>query len=339
MVAEACAERGAANGYSSRLMAASALQLAAPRHWPTWAGAGFAWLACRLPLPWQAALGRTIGLLAWRLGGRRRRIAEANIALCFPELSERERAGLVRRTFLASGVGLMETIHAWLGRIDGVADRLTCHGLDALVAARDEGRGVLLAGAHFLTLDFTGALLASRVPFDVVYRGHRNPVIEWLMVRGRERHFGAVIERQDLRRAARRLRDGNVVWYAADQDYGRRHSVFAPLFGEPAATVVATARLARMSGAPVVFYSHFRDEDAGTWSVRFQRVADFPTGDDAADAARLNALLEAEIRRHPEQYLWLHRRFKTRPEGRASPYGTWGRRRKRRGRRRGNGAR
>ena len=315
-------------------MTASARQLAAPRHWTTWVAAGFAWCACRLPATCRAAIGRALGGLAWRLGGRRRRIAEANIDLCFPELSARERAGLVRRNFLASGVGLMETIQAWLGRVDAVADRLTCHGLDILLDARAEGRGVLLAGAHFLTLDFTGALLATRVPFDVVYRGHRNPVIDWLMVRGRERHFGAVIERSDPRRAARRLREGRVVWYAADQDYGRRHSVFAPLFGEPAATVVATARLARMSGAPVVFYSHFRDEEAGTWSVRFRRVEDFPSGDDAADAARLNRMLEAEIRRHPEQYLWMHRRFKTRPDGLESPYGAWGRRRKRRKRRR-----
>ena len=238
-------------------------------------------------------MGRGLGRLAWRAGGRRRRIAEANIDLCFPELSERERAGLVRRTFQACGIGLMETVQAWLGRIDAVADRLECHGLDVLVEAQAEGRGVLLAGAHFLTLDFTGALLAARVPFDVVYRGHRNPVIEWLMVRGRRRHYGTVIERHDLRRAARRLRDGHIVWYAADQDYGRRHSVFAPLFGVPAATVVATARLARMGGSPVVFYSHFRNEETRTWSVRFQRVDDFPSGDDEADAARLNGMLEA----------------------------------------------
>ncbi len=292
-----------------------------------------AWLACRLPVRWQAAAGRSLGWLAWRLGGRRRRIAEVNIDLCFPELSGRERAGLVRRTFLASGIGVMETIHAWLGRVDTVSDRLQCHGLEILLEARAEGRGVVLAGAHFVTLDLTGALLAARAPFDVVYRGHRNPVIEWVMVRGRKRHYGAVIERQDLRRAARRLREGRVLWYAADQDYGRRHSVFAPLFGQPAATVVATARLARMSGAPVVFYSHFRDEDTRTWSVRFERVRNFPSGDDEADAASLNAILESEIRRHPEQYLWVHRRFKTRPDGLASPYGIRGRRRKRRKRR------
>ncbi|MDE0348247.1 MAG: LpxL/LpxP family Kdo(2)-lipid IV(A) lauroyl/palmitoleoyl acyltransferase [Gammaproteobacteria bacterium] len=315
-------------------MAVSAAQLAAPRHWPLWVGVGVAWLACRLPVSWQASVGRALGRLAWHAGGRRRRIAEANIDLCFPELSERERAGLVRRTFHASGIGLMETVQAWLGPVDAVADRLECHGLEVLLEAQAEGRGVLLAGAHFLTLDLTGALLASRVPFDVVYRGHRNPVIEWLMVRGRKRHYPAVIERHDLRRAARRLREGHVVWYAADQDYGRRHSVFAPLFGEPAATVVATARLARMGGSPVVFYSHFRDEETRTWSVRFQRVEDFPSGDDETDAARLNRILESEIRRHPEQYLWLHRRFKTRPDGVESPYGAWGRRRKRRRHRR-----
>ncbi len=316
-------------------MASTAAHLAAPRNWPAWAGVGVAWVACRLPLRWQFALGKALGHLGWCVGRRRRRITETNVRLCFPELSEQERAELVRRIFRSTGIGLMETVHAWLRPLDRLADRLECHGLDALRAAESEGRGVLLAGAHFLTLDFTGALLTQRVDFDVVYRRNRNAVIEWLMVRGRRRLYGAVIERQDVRQAARRLRAGKTVWYAADQDYGRRHSVFAPFFGQSAATVIATSRLARMNRSPVVVYTHFRDEVRRTWSVRFQRMENFPTGDDAADATRLNQIVEAEIRRHPEQYLWLHRRFKTRPDGEESPYESRGRRRQRRHRRRG----
>lgn len=311
-------------------MASTAAHLAAPRNWPAWAGVGVAWVACRLPLRWQFALGKALGHLGWRVGRRRRRITETNVRLCFPELSEQERAELVRRIFRSAGIGLMETIHAWLRPLDRLADRLECYGLDALRAAESEGRGVLLVGAHFLTLDFTGALLTQRVDFDVVYRRNRNAVIEWLMVRGRRRLYGAVIERQDVRQAARRLRAGKTVWYAADQDYGRRHSVFAPFFGQPAATVIATSRLARMNRSPVVVYTHFRDEARRTWSVHFQRMENFPTGNDAADATRLNQIVEAEIRRHPEQYLWLHRRFKTRPDGEESPYESRGRRRHRR---------
>lgn len=316
-------------------MASTTAHLAAPRNWPTWAGVGVAWLACRLPLRWQIALGKALGYLGWRLGRRRRRITETNVRLCFPELSDPQRADLVRRIFRSAGIGLMETVHAWLRPVDRLADRLECHGLDALRAAEAEGRGVLLAGVHFLTLDFTGALLAARVDFDVVYRSHRNAVIEWLMVRGRRRVYGAVIERADLRQAARRLRAGKTVWYAADQDYGRRHSVFAPFFGRPAATLIATSRLARMNRSPVVVYTHFRDAARQTWSVHFQRMQDFPSGDDVADATRLNEVVEAEIRRHPDQYLWLHRRFKTRPDGQESPYGSRGRRRKRRHRQSG----
>lgn len=313
-------------------MVDNAARLAAPWHWPAWAFIAAMWLACRLPLRWQFALGRQLGRFAFHVGGRRRAIAEANVRHCFPDLDAAARTQLARRTFEGVGIGLFEAAYAWSRPLAPLASRVELQGLAALEEAVAQGRGVLLAGTHFSTVEIAGALLAERVSFDVIYRRNRNAVVDWAMLRGRRRRYEAVIERSDMRQVARRLKEGRIVWYAADQDFGRRHSVFAPFFGHPAATVTAGARLARMTGAAVVLMSHFRDEARQTWSVRFEHLHSYPSGDALPDAARLNATIETAIRRDPAQYLWLHRRFKTHPEGKAL-YGAAQRRRKWRRRR------
>lgn len=313
-------------------MTDNAARLAAPWHWPAWAFIAAMWLACRLPLRWQFALGRQLGRFAFHVGGRRRAIAEANVRHCFPDLDAAARTQLARRTFEGVGIGLFEAAYAWSRPLAPLASRVELHGLAALEEAAAQGRGVLLAGTHFSTVEIAGALLAERVSFDVIYRRNRNAVVDWAMLRGRRRRYEAVIERSHMRQVARRLQQGRIVWYAADQDFGRRHSVFAPFFGHPAATVTAGARLARMTGAAVVLMSHFRDEARQAWSVRLKPLHSYPSGDALPDATRLNAAIETEIRRNPAQYLWLHRRFKTHPEGKAL-YGAAQRRRKWRRRR------
>jgi KDO2-lipid IV(A) lauroyltransferase len=175
---------------------------------------------------------------------------------------------------------------------------------------------VLLVGGHFSCIDFASQALSGLVDLDVMYRKNRNPAWEWLQVHGRRHYFDGVIERDDIRSALRRLKAGRILWYAPDQDYGPRHSVFAPFFGIPAATITATGRLARFNRSPVLFLRIHRDLERMAWEAEIGPVLDgFPSGDDVADAHRINGLVEAAVRRHPEQYLWLHRRFKTRPPG------------------------
>jgi len=269
----------------------------------------------------QFAVGRVLGTLLRVFARRRRHITETNVRLCFPDLDDTRRTALVRNVFRSVGIGAVETSIAWFRDPARYRDRVSVEGLEHLQAAARRGNGVLLVGAHFTTLDFAGALLSLVADIDVVYRRNRNPVVEWLMRRGRERIYGAVIERSDMRTLLRRLDAGRVVWYAADQDYGRKVSVFAPFFGVTAATISVTSRLARRNGAPVLFFSHFRDELTQRWSIRVSAALDdYPSDDDVADATRLNAIIEREIRRDPAQYLWLHRRFKTRPPGEARPY-------------------
>jgi KDO2-lipid IV(A) lauroyltransferase len=296
-------------------------KLYSPRVWGSWLAVGAAWLAARLPLPWLMGLGRAVGVAGFHLARKRRRITEVNLALCFPELSETERRRLAKAAFVHAGVSLAEMILVWLNPRRPLAHRFTLSGLEHLERAQAAGQGVILVGGHFSCIDVASAPVAGATDIDVIYRENKNPVWEWLQVRGRGHYFDGVIERDDTRRVLRRLKAGRTIWYAADQDYGRKHSVFAPFFGIPAATITATARLARFNRSPVVPLTQYRDLDSLTWEVRFHPpLEDFPSGDDVADATRINAVIEQAVRSHPEQYLWAHRRFKTRPAGEIRPY-------------------
>ncbi len=287
-------------------------QFAGPRYWPTWLGLGILWLIAHLPYSLQLHLGAWIGALAYRFGKRRRAICEENIALCFPELSPEQREQLIRKTFRANGIGVIEAAIAWSRSPESFKSRVRIEGSEHLEAAMKLGRGVLLIGGHYSTLELGGTLLSLFHPMNVTYRAHKNPLIEAVMTNSRGKHFARVIEREDVRQAMRSLKDGDTLWFAPDQDYGERHSVFVPFFGVEAATITATSRFARMNNSPVLLFSHTRNPDNSGYTLSIGPVLeDFPSGDDEADARRINHELEIRIRQYPEQYLWLHRRFKT----------------------------
>jgi KDO2-lipid IV(A) lauroyltransferase len=195
------------------------------------------------------------------------------------------------------------------------------NGAKHLIEARSLGRGVLLVAGHFTALDIFSQAIAAIADTDVMYRENKNAAWEWLQLQGRKHYFKAVIERSDIRETLRRLKAGDIVWYAPDQDYGAKHSVFAPFFGIQAASITATPRIARFNNSPVVFMTHYRNESNIGWTMTFYpMLEDFPSGNDVSDATRINALVEDAVRRHPAQYLWMHRRFKTRPPGEARFY-------------------
>ena len=293
----------------------------APSLWPTWLLIGFAWIVVRLPLSWVSALGRSSGRILYYLAGARRRITLRNLCLCFPELTPTQRTQLAKKTFRHVGMGTFELMVPWLNPGKDLTPLFAIKGIKHLRDALDQGRGVLLLGAHYTTMDVISAPLAQCGPIDVMYRFNKNSAWEWLQVQGRKRYFGAVIERENTRQVLKSLKRGRVVWYAPDQDYGAKHSVFAPFFGVQAATITATARFARMNNSPVLLVQHTRDEDTGLWEIKFHpTLEDYPGEDDIADATRLNQALEALIRQKPDQYLWLHKRFKTRPDGEPSLY-------------------
>ncbi len=291
-----------------------------PRHWPGWIGVGIGWLAGQLPWPLQRALGRVVGALLYVIAPSRRRAARVNFALCYPGLDAAARARLLREHFAALGVGLFEFARAWWGSIAPLRRSVRIDGLEHLQAAVAQGRGVLLISGHFMNLEICGRLLCDQVPLAGMYRRHRGAVMEWAVLRGRLRYARAMFRQQELRPALRLLKDGGVLWYAPDQDMLGKDTVFAPFFGIPAATITATHQLARLSGCAVLPFFHHRE--GGRYVLRIDPpLADFPSHDAAADTARVNAAIEAMVREAPAQYLWIHRRFKRRPEGApAIPY-------------------
>lgn len=187
---------------------------------------------------------------------------------------------------------------------------------------QDGGPGALMMALHFTTVDIGGAFIGQETAMTAMYRPHKNPVYDFVQRWGRERHSaGAIIARDDVRVMLRALKRGERVWYAPDQDYGIKRSVFAPLFGVSAATVTATAKFARAGNAQVIPFIQTRlPWCRGYELVIYPPLDDFPSGDEVADATRINQYVEARIREQPEQYLWTHRRFKTRPPGEAKLY-------------------
>lgn len=286
-----------------------------------WIGVGLIRTVCLLPLKARWRIGSALGLLAYRFARRRRHIVETNVRLCFPELDTAGCEQLVQNNFRSSGISIIETALAWFVDPSRFRSLVDIEGLEVLRTAKEKGRGVMLMGMHLSSLDFCGAVLGTEQPFDVMYRKNRNRLLEAIMTRGRERNFSSAIERSNVRAVIRRLKAGDIVWYGPDQDYGRKHSVFAPFFGIDSASITATSRILSMTGSPVVLFSHYRDLATGRYRIILQDMDEsYPTGDETADASIINKAVEQAIRLAPEQYWWLHRRFKTRPEGESRPY-------------------
>ena len=274
-----------------------------------------------LPYRAQLSVGAGLGMLIYHLMPWRRSVAQINIALCFPDRTAAQQHALVKNNFRAAGISLLETALSWWGTRAQIEPLIQIEGIEHLHYALQLHRGVILLSAHFTCLEIGGRLLALRQRFHVMYKKHRNPLFEAVMKQAREHNYERAIERHDVRSMLRSLKQGNAVWYAPDQDFGAQHSVFAPFMGVTCATLAAPARLAKMSGAPVVpFFPQRLEDGSGYRLILLPALDNFPSNDEVADATRINGVIEHAVRRAPEQYLWLHRRFKTRPPGEAPLY-------------------
>lgn len=285
-----------------------------------WVGVGLAWLLARLPWPLQRVLGRALGAFMRVTMRSRRRVVERNLALCFPELDARQRDALLRENFAAVGIGVFEFARAWWGSIAPMRATARITGLDHLREAQASGRGVMLISGHFMTLELCGRLLCDHIALAGMYREHDQAALEWAVKRGRLRYASAMFTREELRPALRHLKQGGMLWFAPDQETMRGDSVFVPFFGHAAWSLTSTHQLARLSGAAVLPFAHRRETD-GSYTLEVKPpLADFPGKDATHDTARVMAEIEALVRTAPTQYLWLHQRFKRRPDGAPSLY-------------------
>ena len=286
-------------------------------------GLGLLWLLHWLPLALLAPLGRGLGRLSFRLAGSRRRTAMRNLELCFPELSPTERLALAREHFQWMGRSILERGLLWhasparlrrLIRVEGRVDFADTH------------TGALMwLVPHFVGLDVVAAasrLWVSRRACSI-YQTQSNAVFDRAVRRGRERFGNTRLfsRRETAKPLLRAIKEGDVFFNLPDMDFGLKDSAFVPFFGVPACTLLTPSRMARLLGMTVQPVIAEMLPGAQGYCVRFlEPWTDFPTDDPLADTAALNRWLEAEIRRNPSQYLWVHRRFKTRPSGEARFY-------------------
>lgn len=287
-----------------------------PIYWPAWIILGILWSITRLPYRWQIKIGATLGWLLYCLPSKLKHITEVNIKLCLPELSPEQQKSLVKKNFASLGIGLIEAAMAWWLPDDKLECIYTLHGLEHAEKAFQNGKGIILVGPHFTCLEIIGRMLGMKYSFAVMYRPHKKRLVSFIHERFRQRHYVNYIPRHQVRKLLSALKNNMAIWYAYDIDAGDKHSVFAPFFGIPTASLTSVSRIIRLSGAAVIPISFYRRENEIGYDIYLSPpIENFPTTDLTADAAVLNGLLENAIRTKPEQYVWQYKRFKTRPEG------------------------
>ncbi len=277
------------------------------------------WLLHWLPLPVLAALGRLLGRLLYLLAGERRHVALTNLGLCFPEATEAQKSAMARRHFEFFGRSFLDRGLLWWATPERIRRFARLEGMEHLKAR--QGQPVILLAPHFTGIETAWARMGMELDMAGVYTNQKNPVFNQALYRGRTR-FGKpiVFSRKDnMRKIVKAVKDGVPLFYQPDLDFGRRDSLFVPFFGVPAATVPGLSRLVRMTGAVVLPVISRMTETGYVAEIR-EPWADFPGADVEADTRRMNAYIESEIRKMPEQYYWVHKRFKTRPSGEKSVY-------------------
>ncbi|HAD47631.1 MAG TPA: lipid A biosynthesis lauroyl acyltransferase [Idiomarina sp.] len=287
-----------------------------PKFWLTWLGVLFLYLVSWLPYRLQLILGKGLGRLFKKAMPRRVNIARRNLQLCFPDYSDQQIEELVNRNLENTGIAYFEIGIAWWWPDWRIKRKLHVHGQENLRQAQAGGKGVLMLLFHFLSLEVHARLHGFVKPAVGLYRPHNNAVMEFLQTRGRGRSNKYMIQRRDVKGMLQAIANGEIAGYLPDQDYGRRRVEFVPFFNVPdASTTTGTTLFAKHPNCNVIVSRCVRRNDGTGYDVFYEpMLSDFPSGDDKADAARINKLVERAVEQAPEQYLWVHRRFKTRPQ-------------------------
>lgn len=279
------------------------------------------WALQFFPRAVQASIGRDAGTLFYLISRRRRNVVMTNLRLCFPAMTEAERVALAKKHFKLLGRSLVERGMLWWGSEARLRSFVQVEGDEILSA--EKGRPVILLAPHFIGLDMGWTRLTADHDMVTMYAAQNNPVFNQVLLEGRTR-FGTstCISRNDgIRGALRALQQGRSFYYLPDMDYGERDTIFVPFFGVPAATITGVSRIAKLTGAKVIpCISRMLPGSAGYVVKLYPPWENFPTDDIEADTRRMNAFIEERVLEMPEQYYWVHRRFKTRPAGAEKPY-------------------
>ena len=293
----------------------------APKYWPSWLGLGSMRILAILPYRTQLFIGRRLGDLFARLSPYRREIVQTNIRLCFPELSASEQQKLIRDHFHSIGISIAETALAWWASDKKLRKMLTVKGYEHIEKALKDKTGAILLGAHYTTTEIAGRMLNIDHKLAVSYQKMRNPIFNHMTLKGREKCMDRVFGRDEIRATFRYIKQNHLMWIAVDQDAGIENSLFIPFFGTQAASQTVASRMAKVTKAPVIPYISRRLDNARGYVIEFlPPLENFPGDSLEEDTLRTNQILEKFIRQAPEQYLWVHRRFKTRPEGEPKLY-------------------
>ena len=292
-----------------------------PRYWPQWFGQAVLWLVVQLPYPVLMYLGAGLGWLSMKLLPRRVRIARTNLQLAFPEWDDATREACLKENFANVGRAIFETGIAWFWPDWRVRKIMHVTGAEHVEQAVANKHGMLLLSAHFMTLELNARMFGLLRPGVGVYRPNTNPVLEYAQYHGRCKSNKYLVDRADVKGMIKALRQGEALWYAPDHDYGPHASVFVPFLGvSDAATITGTATLARVKNTVVLPCYNIRLPQGGYQLIIEPPLQNYPVGDDVADATRSNQVLEQAVRKAPEQYMWLHRRFKSRPNAKKFRY-------------------
>ncbi len=302
------------------IKAVNASEWLAPRHWLTWAILAVMRVVALLPLSVIVVLGSALGESACLVSRRRRRVTEINLRIAFPDASDREIRRMRNTCFRNLGIAAFELGLSWW-ETERIRAMCEFEGLEHLRHALERGRGAVLLTAHFSCLEIGGPALGQHVPFQVMYKRAHNELFDAFMRHHRSEYGGAAVDHHRPIALIRGLRKGYAAWYAPDHDFGSKDTVFVPFFGVEATALTAPARIAQISGAPVVpYFIRRKPRGRGYKLTILPPLEDFPAGDAQRDARAVNEVLEGMIRQNPEQYLWSHRRYKNRPEGQAPIY-------------------
>ena len=288
-----------------------------PQYWSIWIAIVFLMLLAILPWAIQHRLATALGVLAFHSMKSRRETTVRNLEVCFPEWSAEEVQLHAKQVFIDQMLGVFETLNAWYCPY-WFKGRVEIEGLEHIQKAQAEGKGALLLGTHSTLLDAGGYACAQYFDPDVVYRPQNNPLLDMLIYRCRSTIYTHQIDHDDMRGLIRHLKEGRPIWYSPDQDFGLKQGVMAPFFGTPAATVTAHRRLLKMTKAQAIPLYFYRDGDIRNpkYKILIEPALDnMPSDDELADATRVNKIIENQLRIAPTQYMWFHRRFKTRPKG------------------------